>query len=62
MGEMLEEVVWEGFVLALPPSTAKWVMCHRPVSLNAVINLAKDHLALPPQTRVEGIQAPSQHF
>jgi len=52
--QLLEEVVREGFVLALPPSTVEWVMCHRPASLEEVMNLAEGHLALPPQTRGEG--------
>jgi len=60
--QLLEEVVWEGFILALPPSTAEWVMCYSPASLDEVINLAEDHLALPPQTRGEGGQAPSLHL
>jgi len=58
--QLLEEVVREGFILALPPSTAEWVMCHWPASLDAAIYLAEDHLA--PQTRGKGGQAPSPHF
>jgi len=27
--KLLEEMVREGFVLVIPPSTAEWVMCHR---------------------------------
>jgi len=59
---MLEEVVREGFMLALPPVMAEWVMCHRSTSLEAAINLAEDHMALPPRTRDEDGKVPSPHL
>jgi len=37
--QVVEEVVCEGFLWALPPSTAKWVTCHRPASLEGEITL-----------------------
>jgi len=35
--QLLEEVVQEGFILALPLSTGGWVMCHQLASLNVAI-------------------------
>jgi len=60
--QLLEEVVQEAFVLALPPSTSEWVMCHRPASLEGAINLTENHLALPPQSRGEGDQVTISAF
>ncbi|KAM6944694.1 regulator of G-protein signaling 3-like [Lycodopsis pacificus] len=44
--EVLEKVVLEQFVGALPARTAAWVRYHRPPTLGTAITLAEDHLAV----------------
>ena len=48
---MLDQVVLEQFVEALPPRTNHWVRYHRPADLAAAVALAEDHLAVHPRTR-----------
>ena len=57
--QLMEEVVREGFVHALPPATAEWITCHWPTTLDAAINLAEDHMAIPPHPSNEDGQRPS---
>jgi len=59
---VVEEVVREGFLWALPPLTAEWVTCHRPASLEGAITLAEDHPALPPRAWGKSGGGPSPHF
>jgi len=53
----------EWAVCLLPLLTGEGLStCHRPASLEGAINLAEDHLALPPQAWGESGQAPFPHF
>lgn len=51
--QLVERVVLEQFVEALPVGTASWVSFHRPRDLATAIALAEDHLAVWP---------PNQHW
>uniref|UniRef100_A0A3P8P3H0 SCAN box domain-containing protein n=1 Tax=Astatotilapia calliptera TaxID=8154 RepID=A0A3P8P3H0_ASTCA len=44
-GCVLAMVVREQFVDGLPRETVRWLHCHRPVSLEAMVTLVNDHLA-----------------
>ena len=51
--QVVERVVLEQFVAGLPSSTGNWVQCHRPLTLDAAVVLAEDHLSLPRRARWE---------
>ncbi|XP_029312520.1 SCAN domain-containing protein 3-like [Cottoperca gobio] len=45
--DIVGQVALEQFIAGLPPSSANWIQCHRPASLEAAVRLAEDHLSLP---------------
>ncbi|XP_061777085.1 uncharacterized protein LOC133568910 [Nerophis ophidion] len=45
-GRLLDELVREQFLEAIPKRTANWVRYHRPRDLAAAVTLAEDHLAV----------------
>ncbi|KAK5852452.1 hypothetical protein PBY51_023920 [Eleginops maclovinus] len=56
--DVMEQVALEQFVAGLPSSTANWVQCHRPASLEAAVVLAEDHLSLPRRSMKEEPRQP----
>ena len=56
--QVVERVVLEQFVAGLPASTGNWVQCHRPLTLDAAVVLAEDHLSLPRRARWEDNRSP----
>ena len=51
--DVVEQVAQEQFVAGLPTSTANWIQCHRPASLEAAVVFAEDHLSLPQRSLKE---------
>ncbi|XP_060758551.1 uncharacterized protein LOC132869227 [Neoarius graeffei] len=45
---IIDQVVLEQFIARLPAGTAEWVQCHRPASLDQVVEQVEDHLAAVP--------------
>ncbi|XP_057182791.1 uncharacterized protein LOC130549568 [Triplophysa rosa] len=46
--DIIDRVVLEQFIARLPKSTAEWVQCHRPTSLDSAIHLAEDQMVVCP--------------
>ncbi|XP_072767927.1 uncharacterized protein [Nerophis lumbriciformis] len=46
-GRLLDQIVLEQFVEAIPTRTANWIRYHRPRDLAAAVTLAENHLAVP---------------
>uniref|UniRef100_A0A8C6LFE1 SCAN box domain-containing protein n=1 Tax=Nothobranchius furzeri TaxID=105023 RepID=A0A8C6LFE1_NOTFU len=44
--DLLDTLVLEQFVEAMPSRTREWIQCHRPTDAKATVNLAEDHLAV----------------
>ncbi|XP_061913606.1 uncharacterized protein LOC133656778 [Entelurus aequoreus] len=45
-GRLLDQIIREQFLEAIPTKTANWVRYHRPRDLAAAVTLAEDHLAV----------------